>query len=232
MKNSERFLSAFNSIEKHLSKKRNTHNYIRFSQAIDIAKKEDAIVRRYANDLLEFADLRNAIVHERTEPNFVIAEPHDSTVLNIESIVRELSNPKTVIPTFRSDVFTFQINHCLTDVLKIIRDRRYSQFPVYNNNEFVGIISENGITNWLAKNIEEDIISLVETPLEFIIQCEENKNNYHFISRNTSIYEVEEIFKKRLSEGTKLDALLITHNGRKSESLLGIVTPWDIIKNP
>lgn len=232
MRNSERFLLAFNSIEKHLGKKRNTHGYVPFYKAVEVAKKGDAVVRRYQDDLLEFADLRNAIVHERTDPNFVIAEPHESTVLKIESIEMELGNPKTVFQTFRSDVFTFQVNNSLSDVLKVIRDRRYSQFPVYNDNEFVGIISENGITNWLAKNIEEDIISLVETPLELIIQCEENKNNYQFINRNTSVYKVEEIFKERLSIGTKLDAILITQNGRKNESLLGIITPWDIIKNP
>lgn len=134
-----------------------------------------------------------------------------------------------VIPKFSRDVLTFQINDSLAIMLKAINEKNYTQFPVYDDNEFVGLISENGVTNWLAKNVSEDIISLIDTPLKSIIKCEENKNNYNFISRSTSVYEAEEIFKEFTTNGSKLDALLITHSGNKKESLLGIITPWDII---
>ncbi|WP_316571417.1 CBS domain-containing protein [Neobacillus sp. YIM B06451] len=229
MKNSERFLSAFNLIEKHISRKRETSEYVPFKKAIEKAVPGDPIIRRYQYDLLEFADLRNAIVHERTDPNFVIAEPHDSTVLKIERIQNELINPKLVLPAFGSEVIIFQTNNSLTDMLKMIREKAFSQFPIYNRDNFVGLISENGITNWLAKHVEEDVFSLMETSLESILDCEENKDNFHFISRNTTVIEAEEIFKDFFANGSKIDALLITHNGKSTESLLGIITTWDII---
>ena len=50
------------------------------------SSKKNAVVKRYENDLREFADLRNAIVHNLTNPAFTIYEPPDSTVEKIKMI--------------------------------------------------------------------------------------------------------------------------------------------------
>ncbi|MBY6035066.1 hypothetical protein KUV80_00270 [Fictibacillus nanhaiensis] len=33
-----------------------------------------------------------------------------------------------------------------------------SQFPIYDGANYLGLITENGITSWMAKNVEEDLI--------------------------------------------------------------------------
>lgn len=44
------------------------------------------------------------------------------------------------------------------------------------------------------------------------------------------IYDAKEIFKDNLEEGIKIDALLVTENGKEEEGLLGIVTRWDFLR--
>jgi predicted transcriptional regulator len=228
--NSERFLVAFNSIEKQLRTIINTDHYISFSKAVDIASKTNAEVRSFREDLKEFAELRNAIVHERTEPNFIIAEPHDTVVQKMEFIEKEISKPQKAIPLFQREVTVFQATDTLTDVLKSISDHRFSQFPVYNDNEFLGLITESGITGWLTQVIDKDVISFSETKLSEVLAYEEVGSNYQFISRETNSYEIKEIFQQQIeTKKPKLDAILITHSGKENESLLGIVTAWDII---
>jgi hypothetical protein len=100
MKNSEQFLAAFNSIEKMLKHFSKSDQYIPFQRLIDIVGKTNAVVRKYRDDLKELADLRNAIVHETTHPNYAIAEPHDTTVDKIKHIENEMAEPKKVIPLF------------------------------------------------------------------------------------------------------------------------------------
>lgn len=195
-------------------------------------KASNAIIRRYSDDLLELADLRNAIVHERTDPNFAIAEPHDLIVKKLEMIEWELTKPKAVIPLFSKQVHSFELNAPLSQVLIRIRETAFSQFPIYEGKKFVGLITENGITNWLAQNVEEDIISIQETQLRELLQFEEILDNYIFISRATSIYEASEFFKEHFQKGHKLDAILITHSGDENETLLGIITVADIIDIP
>ncbi|WP_054752158.1 hypothetical protein [Piscibacillus salipiscarius] len=101
MKNSERYLIAFNQIEKFLSNEMNQNGqHVGFSKAVHQVGKNNRIVNRFKEDLLEFAVLRNAIVHERTDPEYVIAEPHDSTVEKIEKILNELTEPKKLYRPF------------------------------------------------------------------------------------------------------------------------------------
>ena len=50
-----------------------------------------------------------------------------------------------------------------------------------------------------------------------------------FIKKTATVYEAEDRFKSVIGKGKRIDALLITENGHANESLLGIITPRDII---
>ncbi|WP_279401320.1 CBS domain-containing protein [Piscibacillus salipiscarius] len=71
-----------------------------------------------------------------------------------------------------------------------------------------------------------------ETTLEDILNYEEGTENYKFVSRDLSIYEAEDIFKDQVNKEDRIDAVLITHHGKPDESLLGIISAWDIIDIP
>ncbi|SER80410.1 CBS domain-containing protein [Salipaludibacillus aurantiacus] len=229
MKNSQRFTTAYNRIDAKLREQENSDRYLPFSELVVRTAKHNYVVRRFEKDLKMLGNLRNAIIHNETRQDYVIAEPHDSTVSLIERIEAEISKPKEVIPMFSKDVKTFETDHTLSDVLRVIKDQAFSQFPVYKDGEFAGLLTENGITNFLARHVEEELISLPETAIEMVLSLEEAKNNCKFISRHTSVYEAKELFKNEgADEFARLDALLITHHGRKTEKLLGMITAWDI----
>jgi hypothetical protein len=85
MLNSDRFLNAFNSIERYLREFAKQGKETRFYALVDLASNSNPAVRRFKDDLKEFADLRNAIVHERTDGH-VLAEPNDKAVNEIAAI--------------------------------------------------------------------------------------------------------------------------------------------------
>src|SRR5699024_3897556 len=66
-KNSEKFLTAFTKIEKQLKSRLNNRRDIGFARSVKILRSSNAIVRRYSEDLLSFAELRNAIVHNKID---------------------------------------------------------------------------------------------------------------------------------------------------------------------
>ncbi len=227
---SDRYLASFNRIEKALRNQTSHDEYKTFSFLVKESAKKNAAVRRFENDLREFADLRNAIVHQSTNPEFTIAEPHESTVQKIELIEEKVIHPKKVFPTFQKEVATFQSTDSLATILRTMREEDYTQFPVYDGEQFIGLLSESGIANWLSRMVEEEIISFEETVLHQVIDYEEEKHNFEFIDREMSIYDAKEIFKDNLDDGIKIDALLITHSGSMDEKLLGIVTRWDFLR--
>jgi predicted transcriptional regulator len=228
--NSERFLSAFNQIHDFFKKELGGQRYIGFMEGLNNLRTKNYILAKYFDELSVYNDLRNVIVHKKNKVDFVIAEPHAETVQKIENILAYLINPEKVYPKFKSDVKKFNITNSLFDVLVEVKNRGFSQFPIYKENRFIGLLTENGITNWLAKNVLEDLFSLTETTIGDIIGFEEKDNNFDFISRNVSIYQAKEMFLNHLEKGSvKLDAILITENGKTEETLLGIITPWDVI---
>lgn len=228
--NSERFLIAFNKIEKIMKGMVDQNGHISFFKAIELSKKEHAAIRKYEDELREFGDLRNAIVHHRTEVEYVIAEPHTEIVELIEHIEKLLSKPVTVGTSFAREVHTFQSNDTLSEVLRKVRDKKFKHIPIYEKDEFMGLLTASGIMRWLAATVEEETISREITTMDDMLKYERNGNTYRFIASNTSVYEAEEIFKNSVLSGHKLEALLITRNGRKDETLTGIITPIDLIQ--
>lgn len=228
--NSERFLLAFNKIEKLMKSLIERKDHISFFKAIDLSKKEHATIRKYEDELREFADLRNAIVHHRTETEYVIAEPHKEIVELIEHIETLLSQPVTVGTRFVGQVHVFDAEDSLKKVLREVRDKSFKHIPVYKNGAFIGLLTANGIMRWLAATVEEETISREITTMDDILKYEKAGNTYRFIASNTSVYEAEEIFKDSVLSGQKIEALLITRYGKPDERLTGIITPMDLIQ--
>lgn len=230
LRNSDRFLLAFNRITQTLRRIVRAKDYIPFYRLVDLAKKKSPLVKKYEDDLRSFADLRNAIVHHRTSQEFVIAEPHTKVVERIEFIDEILARPRLVGQVFRKKVVSFQTTDSLTNVLDIIQERKYTQFPIYDGRDFKGLITTTGITNWLAEATNQQM-PLYEMPtLDDIINYEKNRDNYRFVSRYMTIYHAKELFKQGVERGKRYEALLITENGRPHQRLVGIITPLDLMK--
>ena len=109
MTNADTFLASFNRIEKWLRAKLDSPSSMGFSQMVRlVSKKGHVSVKKYEEDLYQFAQLRNAIVHDKVLPEFVIAEPNDWAVLRIQEIEQALLKPKTIGQLFSKKVVMFE----------------------------------------------------------------------------------------------------------------------------
>ncbi|MGH2690052.1 MAG: hypothetical protein ACRDKW_14785 [Actinomycetota bacterium] len=101
--NGQRFLTAFAAIEDVLRHRAGAPAGERFLALVGSVAANDRAVGRFAVDLKEFADLPNAIVHDRGG-GYLIADPHDSTVSRIESILTLISRPPRLDSLFPGPV--------------------------------------------------------------------------------------------------------------------------------
>lgn len=230
VRNSDRFIVSYNRIDQLMKDLIGTKEHMAFFRLIDFAKKKNSIIRRYEADLREYGDLRNAIIHHRTSLEFAIAEPHDDVVAKMEEIEDALAKPITVAQMFRTNVTIFQETDSLSYALKVIKDKRYNQFPVYIGKTFKGLITPVGITMWMASKVDSESFSRKRTMLSEILAHESNRENHRFIKEDASVYEALEIFKSSVTHGRRLEALLITKDGKASDKLIGIVTPMSLMK--
>jgi hypothetical protein len=87
--NGVRFISAFNAIEAWLRRRASDSQYRSFAKLVR-NERGDRVVRRYVQDLLEYAELRNAITHAPSRP---IAEPTNEAVADLEAIRVAIEHP-------------------------------------------------------------------------------------------------------------------------------------------
>jgi len=224
--NSRRFLNAFVEIEgalKTISK--NTRNRP-FYQLVADAANYDPFVREIAVELREYGDLRNAIVHERIndEP---IAEPHDQVVERLEAIRDLLTTPPRVTPLFLRKVVTCECDEALSTVAKRMFEHSFSKIPVYRGREFVGLLTAEAITYWLADRISDQGF-LVEEKVEVVLNYLDKPDNYRFVTQDCSLFDIIRLFDEFHHNGTRLQAVLISDDGTESGQLLGIITAFDL----
>lgn len=230
MRNSDRFLAAFNRIEAYLKEEGDASKYESFSRSLNMAIKNNPIIKNFKEDLEKFSSLRNIIIHEEVRPNFVIAEPHIEIVERIEKIAEIFESPQRVIPKFKREVKKVGLYDNIAVPLRLIRNG-FSQFPVYSNGKFMGLLSDKCIAKWLANFINEDILSMCEVRVEEVLRYDgSNGRNVRFIDKEATIYNALSIFSEHRNKNIQVEAILITTNGKADESLLGIITPRDLVE--
>jgi CBS domain-containing protein len=229
LKNSERFLSSFSAIERHLGDVAASDRHLTFYHLVARAAEKSPSVRRYAADLREYADLRNAIVHHRSE-NRVIAEPSDEAVAHLKAIEDLLLAPPHVIPMFQKEVVAVSPSATVAKAVVTMRGFSFSQLPVVDHGGFKGLLTTDAIARWLASQAGGDLVSLAETCVADVLDHAERRDNYAFAGRSASVFDALEQFERFAHTGRQLDAILVTESGAVSERIIGLITVYDIPK--
>jgi CBS domain-containing protein len=203
--------------------------WVTFSLAVNEASRRFSVVRRFEDDLKEFAELRNAIVHDRGG-GYVIAEPNFRAVESIEQILEIITNPPRVIPSFQVEVLAFDIYTPVSEAIVSMASRDFSQVPITDKDNFKALLTTNTITRWLGLTAKDDIFCLSETAIGKVLEYSELLDNYKFISKKTTLFEAMEAFQSFENQGKRLDAALITESGKAKEKIIGIVTVADFPK--
>jgi CBS domain-containing protein len=223
----EEFVNRFNELSRHLAKVSQQRPDTRFYSLVDEAAARDAAVRTYADDLKDYADLRNAIVHGTSE---LMAEPTEETLRRFCDILGEVLRPKQLLElSTHPPLRPFQPNDRLVDALRYMRENDFSQIVV-RDGESLGLVSVEGVAQWLESESEDDIISVNDARVHDALKNEPS-GSFTLLGRNRNIYDARAAFFEALnSKHPRLFAIIVTHSGRTTEKPLGIVTAWDIFE--
>jgi predicted transcriptional regulator len=222
----QQFEADYNAVDHALRKALGSDKQVPFTRLVSLYSERHTFWGD-AEPLKTIAEIRNAIVHGKTEPYRYVAIPTPAIADQLRQCRERLMNPARAIPTFQRPVKAVSIRDTLAGVLKIINEQDYSQFPVYEDEQFRGLFTENGVTRWLAHHVVKtlSLVELDDISIGRVLRNEERRKNYHFVARNLRVDDVSALFAKE----ALLEAVLITANGKETEKLLGIATRWDIL---
>ncbi|MCU9615095.1 CBS domain-containing protein [Caldibacillus lycopersici] len=224
---SERFEVSFNQIQDSLERLLKVNKS--FSELVRFGAGRHKVVKAFYDDLLQFARLRNAIVHDKTEIGYYIAEPHESVVERIEHIAKVLTRPNSILSIASKRVVYYQYEDSIMKVIQGMKEYPYSQYPIYHNKECIGLLKAGTIVKWLADHIDATNLSLKNVKIKEIFAYEK-QHPVIFVPKNYSIFDVEDIYESYHAKKEDLKMAVVTENGKRTEMPLGIVTAWDLIE--
>ena len=224
---SDQFLAIFSELEQWLRKSVQANKATSFYQLVERSAQTNSIVRRYKDPLKEYADLRNAIVHERTDGH-VIAEPNARALAEFRRIREALLKPQKVFPKFQCAVKCRGIHETIGVAVQDMRAGSFSQLPIRQEGKVTDLLTSETVVRWLASELENEIVSLSDSPISSVLKHVEDADHYCFLSRDASLHDAVSKFEDFASRGKDLDAILITHGGKPEHELLGILTVYDL----
>ncbi len=222
------FLNRFNELEQFLREETNSKREVPFGSLIGRGATQNAAVRRHERDLHEFADLRNAIVHEHPRGH-VIADITQEALDEFNGIVDRITEPERVYPLFRRDITVYTEDDRLAKVVTDLWETGHSQVIV-RVDRMLTLLSYAGITRWLGSQINGSSIDLADASVGNALTFEE-EGGIAFVSRHAPVDEARELFLSfPTRRSQRLRTIVITENGRPTETPLGIITASDLVE--
>lgn len=187
-------------------------------------------IRKYYKEVEAARKLRNVKTHFNGKNGTEIFEVSKEFVKFIEEKMIKPYEKEQRISTFlkSSSVMSLSSMDSVKTLLGEIRTKNYSQFPIFDEHEkFMGVISDNGIANWLA---QQDSIShdVFYTKIEVLLAKEEEQR-YAVVSTDDLVLTVLEKFDL---PSLPLCVLVVEKGAKKRDftrkQLKHIVTRYDI----
>lgn len=230
MSNSQDFLTLFNKIEQFLDQINDSTSHYGFRRLVDNVSKDNELVANFKLELVDYLELRNAIVHKST--GRPIAEPHIEIISKMQRIYDSLSNPPLAMKIAKKPVYSCTTKTPIVEIIKEMNRNFYTSIPVYHQDHFIGVFSDNSLTRWLA-HIDKplDLKDILVSQLQDYIEPADNKfNSYKFMNSKIDVFSVRQAFTSFTKEKMRLGAIFLTQTGKKNEKIQGIITPWDLPK--
>lgn len=228
LSNGKRFINCYNLIDSALRIQGDMKRSISYSEAVRRAARNNSIVAKYEDKLIDYGRLRNAIVHNSND-EFVIAEPHDKVVEDYEKITSLIITPPLAINTVAKNIVScIEYDVKLKDVIEFDYTSGLSNIPIFKKGMLIGVANGQKILEVLGKKIfqKQDIAAYIEnTSIEEVLKEFSNENYYAIANDKVTLDKVLNMF----TENRKLLLVLITKNGTLLEVPLGIITISDIM---
>jgi CBS domain-containing protein len=184
--------------------------------------------------LQDYRTLRNAIVHSTTPAGSgggFIAEPSEAAVTEYRALVHELLNPPKLmdIAIKFSQVYSTTLQARAIDVMREMNQHAYTHVPVLTDGRVVGVFSENTVMSFIVR--ADDVVHKDTRIAEFadFLPIEKHiSETFLFVSQDTPVVDVCNMFADAKEKGVRVGAVFITHSGKSDQGLLGLVTAWDL----
>lgn len=228
-RNATLFLNSYNKIDAQLRELYGIKPSQSFTDVVRRSAENNTVVRKYETELVDYARLRNAIVHQSTDGQ-IIAVPCDEVVEKLSAIEKLLCTPPTIGEKLQERrIVSVEDSLSLRQAVLLIAKTDYSNLPVYRGKRMIGIVNNRRLIRALgdvlrAGGSADEFLSA--TSVGDILSEEDLFVYYKYLGKKDTLQAVLDAFE----ENRKLLAVAVSENGRAGERILDFITAADLVK--
>ena len=231
------FIEEFNKFEDYLRREGGYASHDTIATIINREAARNRIIQQHKGDLDSFRELRNALVHQRGVYQEPFAEPYPATIERLKKIINLVINPPTAHDISIKTLAFAQNEASLIDTLATMKEKGYTVMPVLDYGIVQSVLSEYSLLKWISSEAADDGATLVARTVgdinEYLDKPDYADSNasYFFISKSAPSIEAITKFEEAVKGSRRLNAGFVTHSGKPTERVLGIITAWDVVNS-
>ncbi|MBR6412684.1 MAG: CBS domain-containing protein [Alphaproteobacteria bacterium] len=223
----DKFLSKYTEIESFVKRKNpNIDNIL-----------DDKCFGKNIGTWKFYKTLRNLLTHQDNARNgkFINLTNELYTTFAAEAD-RIMYPPKAIdIAIPLAKIYRVTGNERVNTVIQVMLDKNYTCSPILDKNGAIeGVFSSHSLMLYFNKHKQEIIEETNEICMKDLKDFCELYNDpdvhYRFIPKTITVDEVKEMVKDDFNNNKRLEVIFITDNGKPTEKILALLTPWDLNK--
>ena len=211
----------------------------------NVTEEEDRVIYNYLekDERFEYTKvrycrkMRNILSHNYNFDNSFIVEPSQDMIKFLEDTIRRIEKSNNIenfwIP--KDKMISASLADKVLPKMKEMHKKKITHIPVMENGMVKGVFSENTIFRFFTDNENDGIIEINEN-LEisafkkYLSFNNEYGEAFEFINKDAKLVKIMDILKSNYKNNKRVEMFFVTHNGKESEKLLGLITPWDVFR--
>jgi len=232
MSNADVFLELYRDLEELLEVKYSDGRPFAGSAVIRYYNDDES--RRWREELNACREMRNMLSHHSKIGGVPVFEPSDAVIEVLRKIINDVKNPPVAmtIATPANNLLVCGYSDKALDVIRKMREQGFSHVPVIEKNKLVGVFSVGTVFAVIAKYGAWKLTDGTEIRdfADFLPIDKHVTEKFGFVADSASYNSLKNKFNAKGPKSRRVAALFVTANGRQDEKILGIITPWDMIK--
>ncbi len=232
MDNRKLFLEKFIKFETILNIEFNQSEASSIIDKFEQAIIKDKRLKKYKSDFYSLNKIRNLIAHNDPKPFYEIT---DEAIYILDTVTNLLQNPEIAYGMATKPIQYMELDNLVFEGIKLMKEKRFSFLPIVENSKIVGVFSSDVLNHIFSK--EKELIfdeTLTFNKIRIYIDLKNHLNErFAFIKRDEIKAIIEELFidsyKGKNQDDRPIGCAFVTQSGKETESILGIITIWDVL---
>lgn len=230
MSNAEKFLELYKALEELLTVKYSDGRKYTGSTVMRFYNDDEG--KKWREELNICREMRNMLSHHAKVGGKPVFEPSIEVIGVLRQIVDEVKNPPVAmtVATPADKLVTCDHGDTVRDVIHMMKEQGYSHVPVLEKDRLAGVFSAGTVFSAVEKYGDVRDGARIRDFAEFLPPERHETETFGFVSDSAPYSGLKYRFTAKGPRERRLAALFVTANGNKHEPLLGMITPWDMIK--